>query len=562
LPVVLKDFTKKMKKLIKKNRLIVSSVLGLIGLLFQSQLGVSAIEVGEVIPTPANTAQLLGMAGSAIEKQETSSLTRFRLQLKNGSCTSPIVQEDPAKGRTVLQVPAQLTIPLLQPISIGVTAGRNAQALYIESVPTTGGQPAKLQVAVGYNMPTTFRWQCDAKRKQLILDVQEAFTYEEATQSLGSGLDYAKTRVVLGAGQTQWVHVLHWQPQSSAFNLVPALPSQGLRGKASVKATVAKEQGVAGVNASYFNHQLGLPLGFLMKEGELLTGPVFNRVVLGLSNTGVPKMERLTLKAAAQAASGQTVAIQTVNQPRLQAGVVALYTSLWGGSAPPAGGGTVSLLIRDGKFKGITPSGNAPIGLDDWILYGPESVLAPLAALDIETPIELLLSTQPDWSDKQHLVAGGPFLVRGGKPYIDLEAQTFKGLPPAERTSRTVVGIKADGSVVVVAMEKSAYGVTLAQAATILIQLGVQEGMNFDGGSSTQMVVNGQVVYPLTGAWVPPVTTALVFVPTKKLAEKPLVLDKKPAGSPPVPAWQSKAMGGNSGGFSSPLPTSPPVPLF
>ena len=521
MPVVLKDSTKNMKKLVIKNRLVVSSLLGLIGLLFQSQLGVSAIEVGEAIPIPPNTAQLLDMTSNAIEKQETNTLTRFRLQLKNGSCTSPIVQEDPAKRRTVLQVPAQLTVPLLQPISIGVTADRNAQALYIESVPATGGQSAKLQVAVGYNMPTTFRWQCDAKRKQLILDVQEAFTYEEATQSLGSGLDYAKTRVVLGVGvgQTQWVHVLHWQPLSSTFNLVPALPSQGLRGKASVKATVAKEQGVAGVNASYFNHQLGLPLGFLMKEGELLTGPVFNRVVLGLSNTGVPKMERLTLKAAAQAASGQTVAIQTVNQPRLQAGVVALYTSLWGGSAPPAGGGTVSLLISDGKFKGITPSGNAPIGVDDWILYGPESVLAPLAALDIETPIELLLSTQPDWSDKQHFVAGGPFLVRGGKPYIDLEAQTFKGLPPAERTSRTAVGIKADGSVVVVAMEKSAYGVTLAQAAAILIQLGVQEGMNFDGGSSTQMVVNGQVVYPLTGGWVPPVTTALVFVPTKKLAD-------------------------------------------
>jgi hypothetical protein len=75
------------------------------------------------------------------------------------------------------------------------------------------------------------------------------------------------------------------------------------------------------------------------------------------------------------------------------------------------------------------------------------------------------------------------------------------------------------------------------------------------------MVVNGQVVYPLTGAWVPPVTTALVFVPAKKLAEKPLILDRKPSGSPPVPAWQSKAMGGNSG-LNSPLPTSPPVPLF
>jgi hypothetical protein len=539
---------------LKLNQLlgVIACVLGF----YQLSLVANAIEIGEAIPTQ-NTPSLLGMAGSAIEKQETATFTRFRLQLKSGSCTAPVVQEDPEKGRTLLQVPAQLIIPLVQPVGLGVSAGRNAQSFYVESLPAGGGQSAKLQVAVGYNVPTTFRWQCDAKRKQFILDVQEAYTYQDATQALGSGLDYAKTRVVLGVGQQHWVHVLNWQPNSSSFNLVPALPAQGLRGKATVKATVAKEAGVAGVNASYFNHQLGLPLGFLMREGELLTGPVFNRVVLGLSNTGVPRLERLTLKAAAHAETGQTVAIQTVNQPRLQSGVVALYTSLWGGSAPPAGGGTISLLISGGKLKGITPSGVATIGVDDWILYGPETVLAPIAALDIDTPIELLLSTQPDWSDKQHLVAGGPFLVRGGKPFIDLEAQTFKGLPPAERTSRTAVGIKADGSVLVVAMEKSAGGVTLAQAAAILIQLGVQEGMNFDGGSSTQMVVNGQMVYPLTGGWVPPVTTALVFVPSRKLSEKPLWLEKQ--SSVPLPSFHAKSAGRN---VSPPLPSSPPVPLF
>jgi hypothetical protein len=115
------------------------------------------------------------------------------------------------------------------------------------------------------------------------------------------------------------------------------------------------------------------------------------------------------------------------------------------------------------------------------------------------------------------------------------------------------VGIKPDGSVLVVAMEKTPWGVTLPQAANILIQLGVQEGMNFDGGSSTQMVVNGQLVYPVNSSWVAPVTTALVFVPVKRIMTSALQLNKVPT-KPPVPFTST------AGKETAPL--KPPVPLF
>ncbi len=528
--------------------------------LWQSSVNVAALAIESatgVVPIPLQPNSVAALSKTTVIKEESATLTRFRVQLKNSQAcnTLPLVQEDPIKLRSVLQLAnAQLLVPFTLPLTTTASTGRNAQSVYIESLPPIeSNSVGRLQIVVNYTVPTTFNWQCDAKRKQLILEVQEAFTYQEAIQSLGSGLDYAKTKVALGVGQQHWVHVLTWKPQSSAFNLVPALPKEGLRGKATVKSTVQKENGIAGVNASYFNHQLGLPLGFLMKDGELLTGPVFNRVVLGLSNTGMPKLERLALKAVAQAETGQTVPIHTVNQPRLQANTVALYTSLWGGTAPHAGGGTISLLVRQGKLKGVTPVGNTPIGTEDWILYGPETLLNPIANLPLETPIELLLSTTPDWSDKQHLIAGGPFLVRDGKPFIDLAAQTFNGLPPAERTSRTAVGIKPDGSVLVVAMEKTPWGVTLPQAANILIQLGVQEGMNFDGGSSTQMVVNGQLVYPVNSSWVAPVTTALVFVPVKRIMTSALQLNKVPT-KPPVPFTST------AGKETAPL--KPPVPLF
>jgi exopolysaccharide biosynthesis protein len=114
-------------------------------------------------------------------------------------------------------------------------------------------------------------------------------------------------------------------------------------------------------------------------------------------------------------------------------------------------------------------------------------------------------------------VGGGPYLLKEGKEFIDGAAQRFGSLPRLERTARTAIGLTPKKELLLVITDKVP-GTTLPQMAQLLKELGCTEGMNLDGGSSTQMVVNQTVV----GATIPSggaVSTALGFV---KVAPVPL----------------------------------------
>jgi exopolysaccharide biosynthesis protein len=66
------------------------------------------------------------------------------------------------------------------------------------------------------------------------------------------------------------------------------------------------------------------------------------------------------------------------------------------------------------------------------------------------------------------------------------------------RHPRTGVGFSADSTrlflITVDGRRESDSGMSFTELAAIMLDLGVYEGMNFDGGGSTTMVVDGKVV--------------------------------------------------------------------
>jgi exopolysaccharide biosynthesis protein len=98
---------------------------------------------------------------------------------------------------------------------------------------------------------------------------------------------------------------------------------------------------------------------------------------------------------------------------------------------------------------------------------------------------------------------------------MNLETEGFKSLPANERTSRTVVGITPEGVVKLIVVERPT-GLSLPALANLMQGMGLSEALNLDGGSSSQMVVQGQVVYSaVIGGRGAPVSTSLVFTPKK-----------------------------------------------
>src|SRR5512141_683705 len=97
------------------------------------------------------------------------------------------------------------------------------------------------------------------------------------------------------------------------------------------------------------------------------------------------------------------------------------------------------------------------------------------------------------------VMGGWPRLIIHGASVADsvdkLEG-TFPGFS-AGRHPRTAVGFSRDSAtlflVTVDGRQESRAGMSLVELAKLMLDLGVYEGMNLDGGGSTTMVVNGKL---------------------------------------------------------------------
>jgi hypothetical protein len=104
-------------------------------------------------------------------------------------------------------------------------------------------------------------------------------------------------------------------------------------------------------------------------------------------------------------------------------------------------------------------------------------------------------------------IAGGPLLLEGGAPTLDMRAENFWGTAPPvtfsqdetgdhNRLPRLAVGQRADGTLVFAAVDgrnfERALGMTLSETAELLRALGCVRATNLDGGSSKRMVVDGR----------------------------------------------------------------------
>ncbi|MEL6772242.1 MAG: phosphodiester glycosidase family protein [Bacteroidota bacterium] len=91
-------------------------------------------------------------------------------------------------------------------------------------------------------------------------------------------------------------------------------------------------------------------------------------------------------------------------------------------------------------------------------------------------------------------IGGGPVLVDDGALRLTWEEEVFfggSGVDLGVRRARTVLGYTADNRLLIlVAAERSTgNGLTLTEAAEVMLDLGAVEAVNLDGGGSTSLVV-------------------------------------------------------------------------
>lgn len=273
------------------------------------------------------------------------------------------------------------------------------------------------------------------------------------------------------------------------LELTPTLASESLGRKSTIRTIAKNNNSIVAINGTFFKPSTGVPLGTLMINKKMYTGPMYNRVAMGIFDNGYD-MARVQLNANLMA--GDTVVkVDNLNQPKTLSTQVIVYTREWGKKAPVTPKYGKQIAVADSKIVQASTD-QLEIPENGFVVVGPASKLNQLTD---KKEIKFDLKTIPEWNNVKHIIGGGPYLVKNGQAYVDISEQKLGSI--GGRNPRSAIGYTADGDLIIVAVdgrEKASIGMTLWELAGLMKSIGCINAMNLDGGGSTVLYVNGKVV--------------------------------------------------------------------
>lgn len=269
----------------------------------------------------------------------------------------------------------------------------------------------------------------------------------------------------------------------------PAIASETLASRNKISNIAGRDNAIVAINGGYFKPQTGVPLGTLMINKKVYTGPIYDRVAMGIFDNGF-EMARVQLKANVVTNKGG-LKIDNINQPRMLSTNTIVYTPDWGEYSPPSPKYGKQLIISGVKLV-KTSYGRSQIPKDGFVIVGPQKSLDTIANA---RKFKLDIKINPEWKDVNHIISGGPYLVKNGDIYVDMTAQKLASI--GGRNPRTAIGYTKDNSLIMLTAdgrEGASIGLTLVELANLMKELGCVNAMNLDGGGSTVMYVKGKIV--------------------------------------------------------------------
>ncbi|MEA3244740.1 MAG: DUF1343 domain-containing protein [Gemmatimonadota bacterium] len=367
---------------------------------------------------------------------------------------------------------------------------------------------------------------------------------------------YAAARHAVAPGVT-WTHVEDpagpWTADVAAINLracgcelrhVRAMDSLVAREKVSAMAARQPARVLAAINGDFFNVRTGENENNQVIAGEWWKGMRGSdspydafanvRTHFAVDARGRPMMDRFVLDGTA-IHGADVIPVLAVNfLPRSGGETSVLFTDRMGATPRDsaralaesplrfvARRGDTAVYVQDGAVR--RRGGNAiPAGTAVLSAYGPRANTVAKFAPGDTVRIVLRAASRagegPDVSPRL-LIGGWPRILRDGRNVAARAAWSEGTLSSnAEvRHPRSAVGFSRDSAtlylVSVDGRQAASAGMTLVELADFVKKLGAWDAMNFDGGGSTTLVVDGKVVNsPSDPAGERPVGDALVVV--------------------------------------------------
>jgi hypothetical protein len=360
-----------------------------------------------------------------------------------------------------------------------------------------------------------------------------------AATQLMPGVSYQRVLRWTSAGPMVMYVVTAPKPQG-LYRLMPLLSNGTIIGRetvSSMERNAATQMTTVGVNGDFFSWTGGWPSGLLIRSGVVEHQSALGRAAVGIDTNATLHADKVPWFGRWHGPDGVWHPVSQVNEPPRK-NAVALFTPVWGGETPVVKGTTIVLepfpptaprqdLV--GTIAAVGAGEQTEVPADGAVLVARGTAARPWAALPVGTQVTLRIPLPTDWASVTDAISSGPTLVKNGKPIFN----AGEALTPVQlrgRDPRTAIGQRADGTIVLVAVDGRrpgwSIGITNWDLAQTLVRYGCVTGFALDSGGSTTVAFDGKVlnrpsdsygerpvgealVIAYTGVYLPPVAPTL-----------------------------------------------------
>jgi hypothetical protein len=323
------------------------------------------------------------------------------------------------------------------------------------------------------------------------------------------------------------IQALTVDPKLARLQLAQAMDE--IAGAETTSSMAQRHGALAAINGGYFRTTgivRGEPIGALTIGGKVLSEPVNDRAALAVFDDGKQiraAVTHLTMNSELRVDGKAIRAVNGFNRPREKDEFVVFTPEFHRTTLTAADG--IELLVEknrvtkfaDGAGSSLIPANGFVLSADgasrEWALKH----LRQGSRVELRTEIRAVpaLPFQSDF-----ILGAGPQLLAAGVKVFAAEAARYSDSLYRQRHPRTAIGWTAEGKLILATVDgrqKFSVGMTMAELADLMSELGCVEAMNLDGGGSSTMVVNRKVVnHPSDAAGERPVSDALLVFSREK----------------------------------------------
>ena len=355
----------------------------------------------------------------------------------------------------------------------------------------TGKKSARLQVSL--KKPAQHKVLVLKNPNRIVIDVYR-IQIIKISKDLGKGLQYTFWQDDMG-GLPVRLYVLSLA-SDSGYYLKPFPGAVHANGRGRLSRAAAAAGARAAVNACYFDTD-GWVIGNCKWNDRYYGVESSPRSAFVVDREGKPSVQKdLAYQGTVTLPDGKTLTVLGMNRQRITNDLV-LFNGNYGKGTRTNEHGR-EIRIRQGRAVEIATKGNMTLDNSSLVLSGHGVNADALARVRKGDRVAVNQTLGSRKADEARLVVGaGPLLLENGQINVRIREEAIAPDIAFGRAPRTGAGVTADGTVLLMVVDgrsQHSAGMTLKEFAQYLKRFGAVSAVNFDGGGSSEMVLDGRVM--------------------------------------------------------------------